>query len=140
MRISSTLMGIFGGACTGSINPLLAEAAPQSLGFGDTLSIRAVNGPVIVYTIQLSGSVSALLQAKKLVVKYRTKVIAHLPRSDYSTFQFQVHLTLKDKQGEVLDVIDFNCSESKPEGSITVFVDEEIARKVNSVSAKLFAS
>jgi hypothetical protein len=138
MRVYSTLMGAFGGFYAGSVNTGLAEAAPQMLSFGDTVFIKAVNGPMIVYTLQLSGSVTPLLQAKKLIVNYRTHVIAHLPREGYSTFQYQVHLTLKDSQGQILDGVDFNCSESQPEGSKTIYVDEEIARKVSSVSAKLF--
>lgn len=138
MRVFSTFVGVFGGSCAASVNTGLAEAAPQTLSFGDTVSIKAVNGPMIVYTLQLSGSVTPLLQAKKLIVNYRTHVIAHLPRQGYSTFQYQVQLTLKDRHGEILDVVDFNCSENQPVGSKTIYVDEEIARKVSSVSAKLF--
>ncbi len=137
MRISS-FTGMISSIGLNCINPSSAEAAPP-LNFGNTISIRATNGPFIVFTIHLTGSFDIHPRAQQAVVNYQTRVVAHFPRLDNSTFHFKIHLELLNQRNEVIHVIDFNSSE-KPHGDTMSFqIPENITNEVKNIRSTFHA-
>ncbi len=137
MRISSAA-GMIAGIGLNCICPSLALAAHE-LSFGNTISIGATNASMTVFTVHLSGSASIHPRTNQVVIHYRTKVTAHCPRLDSSSFHFKIHLELLDQNNEVVHIISFNASE-RPHGDTMSFpIPESVINDVKNIRSSFHA-